>query len=176
MNRQIQSLAILALLANMASGQDSGHDSVAFVSPAEIAKGAAIPREPRFLSGSQPDQQVLEALAEEGVTLVIDFRGEGEDRGLDERQAVEQLGMRYANLPVNVPDGVSMENAEALNRLIEENEGRVFMHCGSGNRAGAMVALREKLLGASDEEAIAAGKAAGLTRLENTVRERLSEE
>ena len=114
--------------------------------------------------------------SEEGFTLVVDFRRESEDRGIDEQETVERLGMTYANVPVGVPDGISLDNAAEFNRLIEQHEGRVFLHCGSGGRAGAMFALRESLLGASDEEAVAAGKAAGLTRLEDTVRERLDEE
>jgi hypothetical protein len=49
------------------------------------------------------------------------------------------------------------------------------MHCGSGNRVGAVLALRQSLNGASDEESIQYGKDAGLTRLEDVVRERLDD-
>jgi hypothetical protein len=38
-----------------------------------------------------------------------------------------------------------------------------------------LYALREKLAGATDEEALAKGKAAGMTRLEAVVKERLQE-
>jgi uncharacterized protein (TIGR01244 family) len=176
MTRLISSQAILFLLLACASTQERAPDAVAFVSSGELTEGAAIPPDTRFVSSGQPDAAVLEALAEEGFTLVVDFRREGEDRGIDEKQTVESLGMSYANVPIGVPDGISLDNAAAFNQLIEQHEGRVFLHCGSGERAGAMFALRENLLGASDEDAMAAGKAAGLNRLEDTVRERLAEQ
>ena len=49
------------------------------------------------------------------------------------------------------------------------------MHCGSGNRAGALLALREKLNGAENGAALEFGREAGLTRLEPVVIERLEE-
>ncbi len=176
MTKLISFLVSLLLLSACAGTRERGTDSVAFVNAGELKDGAAIPTEPRFVSSGQPDEAVLEALAEEGFTLVVDFRRESEDRGIDEQETVERLGMTYANVPIGGPDGVSLENAARFKQLIEDHEGRVFLHCGSGGRAGAMFALREKLLGASDEEALAAGKAAGLTGLEDTVRERLAEE
>lgn len=175
MTRFIPFLAIPFLLLACATTQDRGIDSVAFVSSGDLKGGAAIPTEPRFVSSGQPDQAVLETLAQEGFTLVVDFRRESEDRGIDEQKAVESLGMTYANVPIGVPDGISVENAVRFDELIKQHDGRVFLHCGSGNRAGAMFAMRESLLGASEEDALAAGKAAGLTRLEDTVRERLAE-
>jgi uncharacterized protein (TIGR01244 family) len=176
MTKLISSLAFLFLLVACASTQEHGAEPVAFLSSDDLKAGAAIPAEVRFLSSGQPDELVLRALADEGFALVVDFRRESEDRGIDERETVEQLGMAYANVPVSVPDGVNFDNAARLNQLVAENEGRVFLHCGSGNRAAAIFALREKLLGASNEKALATGKAAGLTRLESTVRERLAEE
>lgn len=176
MTRLILSLPLLCVLLACASTPDHGADSVAFVSAGDLQDGAAIPSGPRFVSSGQPDAAVLEILAAEGFTLVVDFRTESEDRGLDEKETVERLGMTYANVPIGVPDGISVENATRFDELIRQHDGRVFLHCGSGNRAGAMFALRESLLGASDEDAVAAGRAAGLTRLEDTVRERLAEE
>lgn len=175
MARLISSLTILCLLLACASTQERGSDAVAFVSSDELKAGAAIPAEPRLLSSGQPDEAVLEAIAAEGFALVIDFRRESEARGIEEQGIVERLGMAYANVPVSVPDGVSFENAAKLDSLIAQSDGRVFLHCSTGNRAAAMLALREKMLGASDEEALAVGKSAGLTRLEDTVRERLNE-
>ncbi len=176
MTRLISSQAILFLLLACASTQERAPDSVAFVSSGDLKEGAAIPSDTRFVSSGQPDEAVLQALAEEGFTLVIDFRRESEDRGIDEKEIVERLGMTYANVPIGIPDGISLDNAAAFNQLIEQHDGRVFLHCGTGGRAGAMFALRESLLGASDEAAVAAGKTAGLSGLEDTVRERLEKQ
>ena len=124
-------------------------------------------------TSGQPDLASLENLAESGYTTIIDLRRPQEDRGIDERAAVEGYGMNYVTLPVDGADGVTFENAEELNRLLAEADGPVLVHCGSGNRAGALLALGEKLNGADNEAALAFGLDAGLTGLEPVVRERL---
>ncbi len=124
-------------------------------------------------TSGQPASESLQALAESGYSTVIDLRGAQEDRGIDERSIVEDLGMAYFSLPVNGASGVTFENAEVLDRLLSQVEGPVLIHCGSGNRAGALLALREKLNGADSEAALALGREAGLTGLEPTVKERL---
>jgi hypothetical protein len=47
------------------------------------------------------------------------------------------------------------------------------VHCGSGNRVGALAALLAAEEGADIDEALDVGRAAGLTRLEAVVREQL---
>ena len=84
--------------------------------------------------------------------------------------------MAYVSLPVSGPAEVTFDNAAALDQVLADNEGRILLHCSSGNRAAALYTLREKMLGASNDDALATGKAAGLTRLEAVVRERLAEE
>ncbi len=148
-----------------------------FVFTAAIAQQGDVPNrgEPleNLTTGGQPDAASLEALAASGFTTVIDLRGPTEDRGFDEQAAVEELGMSYVSLPVDGANGVTFENAAVLNRFLSEAEGPVLLHCGSGNRAGALLTLSEKLNGADDEAAIAVGRAGGLRGLEPTVRERL---
>ena len=117
----------------------------------------------------QPDARSLTALAESGYTAVIDLRGPQENRGIDERSLVEELGMTYFSLPVAGASGVTYENASMIDHLLSEIEGPVLVHCGSGNRVGALLALREKLNGADNEAALAFGRKAGLRGLEPTV-------
>jgi hypothetical protein len=50
-----------------------------------------------------------------------------------------------------------------------------LLHCGSGNRVGALLALRESQDGADDESALEYGRSAGLTKLEPVVIKRLEE-
>ena len=130
------------------------------------------PREDLTTSG-QPTVDSLEDLADSGYAAIIDLRRPEEDRGIDEQAAVEGLGMSYVSLPIDGADGVNFENADALNQIIAEIDGPVLVHCGSGNRAGAVLALAEKLNGADNEEALQFGRDAGLRGLEPTVRERL---
>jgi len=127
-------------------------------------------------SAGQPDEAALEVFADAGYATVIDLRGEGEDRGFDEAAVVEDLGLHYVTLPIEDGDAISFENARKLDALLQEYPGPVLVHCGSGNRVGALLALRESLDGADDESALALGRDGGLTGLESIVQERLAED
>ncbi|MGB5353711.1 MAG: hypothetical protein WBN32_08890, partial [Woeseia sp.] len=71
------------------------------------------------------------------------------------------------------PDDVTFENAAKLDALLAEFAGPVLLHCGSGNRVGALFALRAKAAGLSNEQALEVGRRAGLTQLEEQVRQRM---
>jgi uncharacterized protein (TIGR01244 family) len=124
----------------------------------------------------QPTLETLDEISDAGYGVVIDMRMPNEDRGLeDERAAVEARGMTYIALPIDGGAGVTYENASKLDEILAGVDGPAFVHCGSGNRAGAVLALRAKLNGADNETAVEAGKRTGLTRLEDVVRQRLEE-
>jgi uncharacterized protein (TIGR01244 family) len=127
-------------------------------------------------SSGQPDAEQLALFAEAGYVAVVDLRGESENRGLDEAAEVESLGLDYVNLPVSGADSISWENANKLDEILSSYDGPVLVHCGSGNRVGALLALSKSKSGADDEEAVAYGRAAGMTGLEPVVRTRLSED
>ena len=173
MKRLILASLCLTLSAAILSAADS---DIVSIKVADIQADASILSGQQHVSTGQPDAETLAIAREAGFVAVIDLRGEKEDRGVDEVAAVEALGMRYVSLPVHGAGDVTFENAAELDRLLGEFEGPVLVHCASGNRVGALVALRASAAGASDDEALAAGKAAGLTRLESAVAERLAEE
>ncbi|MFQ6006824.1 MAG: hypothetical protein ACE5OQ_15135, partial [Woeseia sp.] len=127
-------------------------------------------------AAGQPNEDGLRELKADGYAAVIDLRTAGEDRGLDEQAVVEELGMEYVSLPIAGKDGVNFENARLLDQILSEYEQPVLVHCGTSNRVGALLALREKLNGAEDEEALAFGRAAGMTSLEATVKTRLAQD
>jgi uncharacterized protein (TIGR01244 family) len=127
-------------------------------------------------SAGQPDAEQLALFAEAGYVAVVDLRGESENRGLDEAAAVEALGLDYVNLPVSGADSISWQNANKLEEILSSFDGPVLVHCGSGNRVGALLALSRSKNGADDEEAVAYGRAAGMTSLEPVVRSRLAED
>lgn len=127
-------------------------------------------------SSGQPDAEKLALFAEAGYVAVVDLRGEGENRGLDEVSVVEGLGLDYVNLPVSGADSISWDNATKLRHILSSYDGPVLVHCGSGNRVGALLALSKSQNGADDEEALAYGRAAGMTGLEPVVRSRLDED
>lgn len=125
-------------------------------------------------SSGQPDAEALDVFADSGYAAVIDLRGASETRGLDEPQAVAERGMTYVPFPIPGSDDITFENAGALKALIDAQSGPVLLHCGSGNRVGAMLALIASLEGADDDAALAYGREGGMTRLEPVVRERLA--
>lgn len=126
------------------------------------------------ITGGQPSLDQLRRARDAGVTTVIDLRTATEER-LDP-QAVEALGLRHVSIPVAGSDGVTEANARAMaDALTGVEEGRTIVYCGSGNRVGALFALKALHVdGLGPEEALAAGRAAGLTRLEPFVRDYLN--
>ncbi len=84
--------------------------------------------------------------------------------------------MAFVLLPIGSADDIPLEKAVVLDQILADNEGPVLIHCASGNRVGALYALREKSYGASNDDPLAVAKAAGMTRLEKVVRERLNSE
>jgi uncharacterized protein (TIGR01244 family) len=126
-------------------------------------------------SSGQPNADHFALVAEAGYVAVVDMRGEAEDRGLDEAAVLDEVGMQYVSLPLSSPDAISFENAAKLDEILAGYDGPVLLHCGSGNRVGALLALRESLNGASNEDSLAYGRSAGMTGLEPVVRSRLAE-
>lgn len=121
---------------------------------------------------AQPTVEMLAKLPAAGVRTVINLRPASETPDLDEKSVVEQAGMSYRSLPIAGVAGLTKDNVVTFDRLLgEAPEGGVLMHCASGNRVGAMMALRARWLqGKSAEESLAIGKASGLKGLEADVR------
>ncbi len=162
----------IAAVAACAGG--AGLEQGRLVDVEAVAATGQVESQARVTSAGQPDKAALRTFADSGYRAVIDLRGPDEDRGYDERAAVESLGMNYVAFPVTGTDDVDFDQAAELEALIDAQRGPVLVHCGSGNRVGAMLALIDSLEGASDEQALATGRRFGLTGLEDTVRERLA--
>ena len=126
-------------------------------------------------AAGQPDKAGFEVFAKSGYATVIDTRAADEDRGLEEAEFVEDLGMHYVAFPIASEDDVSFESARKLDELLQRYPGPVLVHCASSNRVGAILALRASLHGADDAEALAVGREGGMTRLEGLVKKRLEE-
>ena len=167
MNRFRTFLLSAALLA--CSAITLADEAVRAVSVDAIRDNPAVLDGVTIVSTGQPDQAVLEAARDAGFVAVVDLRTDSEDRGMDETAAVEAAGMKYVSIPVAGASGVTFENAKLLDDALAGIDGPVFLHCRTGNRVGALMALRASAAGASDEDAIAAGKAAGLGSLEAAV-------
>lgn len=176
MLKKISLLMLLALAFGAAADEtDLGPVSSLKVDLDRVVELGTVSEVDGITSAGQPDRAALEVFADAGYATVIDLRGAGENRGFEEAAVVEELGMHYVTLPIDGKDAISFENARKLDALLQEHPGPVLVHCGSGNRVGALLALRASLDGADDESALAVGREGGLTGLEGVVKERLAE-
>lgn len=123
-----------------------------------------------LVTGGQPSKAELERLKSAGVTKVINLRGPDEEAPFDEKSEAERLGLEYISLPISGAPDVTSENARELHKLLQGDE-QVFLHCASGNRAGALLAIRaHEIQGKPVEDSLELGRAAGLTSLEERVK------
>lgn len=175
MNRLSVAGIAMLLATSAALGEDVNQASTTLVNVVVVESAADLAPVDGIRSAGQPDEEALKLAAEAGYKAVIDMRGENEMRGMDEPAAVEDLGMQYISMPIVGAGDISFANAGKLDGLLEEIDGPVLIHCGSGNRVGALLALRKRLRGASAEAALAHGRDAGLTGLEPVVVEVLKE-
>lgn len=129
--------------------------------------------QPGLHTGGQPSQEDLARLKSEGVRTVIDLRGPQEDRGYDEAAEARRMGMTYIALPITGKDDITPAKAKALGELLKAQDGDVLLHCASGNRVGALLALNAAARGIPREEALELGRKAGLKSLEPVVVEQL---
>ncbi|MEM1204547.1 MAG: sulfur transferase domain-containing protein [Acidobacteriota bacterium] len=177
-SRAISAAALALLLAiglgpaASAETADSSRDQA--TAPAVDIPNARIPLE-GVLTGGQPSPEALEQAATAGYRTILNLRGAGEgDEGRDEAGEVEALGMRYVTLPIASAGDLDRERILSLKALLDDADARPMMiHCASGNRVGALLALVAAETGTPPDAALGLGLDAGLTRLEPVIRERL---
>lgn len=164
---------LLLLFAVAACAAEPAASGIKVDLDAVVAQGEASPVD-GITSAGQPDRAALEVFANSGYAAVIDMRTPGENRGFDEPAAVEDLGMGYVAFPIGAAD-ITLDKAKELDELLATYDQPVLLHCGSGNRVGALLALREFLASGDPELALEKGRDGGLTGLEGRVREVLDE-
>ncbi len=128
-------------------------------------------------TGGRITAEDLPGLRAAGITHIIDLTPDAETPDFDEAAAVRAAGMSYANLPIAGAADLNREAVDAFDQLLRRTQGPTLIHCASGNRVGALAALRAAWLhGAEEEAAIAEGRRWGLRSLEGKVREQLARE
>lgn len=168
-----QLLIALLLVAPFVLAGEGGRD-VAKVDLDKVIEQGEVHPVDGITSAGQPDEAALAVFAERGYVAVIDMRTAGEERGFDEPAAVAGLGMEYVAFPIGGGD-ITFEKARELDALLAHYEQPVLLHCASGNRVGALLALRDFLASGDAAKALQAGRDGGLTSLEGRVREALDE-
>jgi uncharacterized protein (TIGR01244 family) len=130
---------------------------------------------PRLVTAGQPADDDWAAVAAHGVRTVVNLRTPEEMAGRDEAAEAAAAGLTYVALPVDGAAGVTRDKAALLWSLVEGAPGTLLVHCASGNRVGALLAVGAATQGGMDvEKAIAFGRSAGLDSLEPRVRELLA--
>ncbi|MFW6087239.1 MAG: serine/threonine protein phosphatase [Myxococcota bacterium] len=178
-------LIALPLMTTMACGGPgpepaASHEATSGAETSKAEDGIGLenerqPREGLITSGAPTEQQLVRA-EERGIDRVISLQTRSEPGAAEERAIVERLGMKFVRIPVDGPEGVTKEAAEELHTALSNAEDQdVILHCASGNRSGALLALRafhheDK----SVQEALELGRAAGMTSLEPIVRDQLT--
>ncbi len=130
-----------------------------------------------ILTGGQPSVEQLDTAAQAGYRTIVNLRAPGEQGSWDEAMKAAELGLRYVAIPIGGADGLSAENARKLAEIVDDPSALPAMvHCASGNRVGALFALKALHVdGADAENALTIGREAGLTKLEAAVKERLTQ-
>jgi uncharacterized protein (TIGR01244 family) len=144
--------------------------AVAFTATAQVPEKvdpAAIPNyrlvKPGLATAAQPTPEGLRSLKEKGFKTVINLRAETEPGVKEEKAAVEEQGLRYVWVPFTAAT-FSQDKVDQVRKALEDPEaGPILLHCASANRVGAVLTVIEVQRGKSYEEALAAGKAIGLT-------------
>lgn len=130
---------------------------------------------PGLLIGGQPDREALAQARDAGAETVINLRGTDEFDDWNQTEVVTGLGMLNIHIPVASADDLNQDSVELFDRALEHvGDEPAIVHCASGNRVGAMYALRAAWLQGEDTEtALEIGREHGLEGLADTVEELL---
>lgn len=124
---------------------------------------------PDLISCGMPSPHDLQQAQAAGVKTIINMCGAHETTG--EADYVRQLGLHYFNIPVTGAADLTESKARALGEIVNDcTYHPILMHCMSGNRVGALLAMKAFYVdGESPTQALATGRAAGLKALEPEV-------
>lgn len=147
--------------------------------PRPVAERLALPEQitptPNRVVTGTLDPQKLKAIASAEVPHIVSLQPHSEHPDFDEAARAQALGIQRHHRPIAGADDLDRDAALWLDRVLAAiGDEAAVLHCASGNRVGALIALRAAWIkGMPAEAAIAEGKRWGLTGLESAVRERL---
>jgi len=146
--------------------------------------GASAAPTPLLLNEAEPEAGLLTggapetadgylALAAAGYRTLIDLRPDVE-LAPETATWIGASGLAWVRIPIAGDADLNLGTARALAAALAPEGAPRVLACRTGNRSGALLAVRAFWLeGRSAEEALALGKAGGLTRLEPAVRQLL---
>jgi uncharacterized protein (TIGR01244 family) len=150
-------LPLVVALVQVAAGTAAGLPQT--VEPGAIPSYRLL--HPGMAAAGQPAPEALAKLGEMGFRTVVNLRTEKEGAP-SERPVVESQGLRYVWVPLTA-DSFSLADVEAVEKVLHDpSSGPVLLHCASSNRVGGMWAAIQAREGKTLDEALAAGRVAGL--------------
>ncbi len=120
------------------------------------------------LTGGQPTVDQIKQAAETGFKAVVNLRTDNElPDPAQELTWVEGAGMKYFHIPISVPEDFTPQKTEVFADMLSKPENYpLIIHCKSGERVGAMFALKAFHIDEKEiEEALLIGKMAGMSKL-----------
>lgn len=144
--------------------------------PPPTAPAALLPNErhplPELVTGGAPTtEEGFRALAKAGYRTFVDLRSDAEVNA-EIKVVAENAGLEYRRIPIAGDQDLNLGTARTLDALLDERASYpVAIACASGNRVGALLAVKAFWLdGTPADQALALGQKSGLTRLEPSVR------
>ncbi|MDG1750366.1 MAG: sulfur transferase domain-containing protein [Thalassotalea sp.] len=123
----------------------------------------------KLVVGGQPTIADLKLLHSLGVKQVVNLRPNTEKNDFDEPQLLKDLGIEYHSIPLTDISTFNKDSAFKVKCVLDLKQ-PTLVHCASGNRVGALIALKAFWLeGLSPQESLDKGLQAGLTKLEPQV-------
>ena len=121
------------------------------------------PLDEKVLVSGQIDPGAMRALADYGVTAIVNNRPDREEPGqptsAEMEKAAAEAGLDYRHIPV--AGGFAPGQVEAMADAIDAAEGKLLAFCKSGTRSTWLWALARSRQGEAAEDLIAKAEAAG---------------
>jgi uncharacterized protein (TIGR01244 family) len=121
------------------------------------------PLDDKVLVAGQIDPQAMRALADYGVTMIVnnrpDFEEPGQPSSAEIEKAADEAGLSYRHIPV--AGGFAPGQVEKMAEAIAASEGRLLAFCKSGTRSTWLWALARSREGEHADNLIGKAAAAG---------------
>lgn len=109
----------------------------------------------KLLISAQIAPEDVAGLAQEGVTILVNNRPDGEDPTQPLASAIEEAaeraGIAYRHVPII--RGIGPGDVESMrDAILETGDGKLLAFCRSGTRSGLVSALAQRELGISRDE------------------------
>lgn len=108
----------------------------------------------RTLVSGQIRPEEVAGLAEQGVTMIVNNRPDGEEPGqplgAEIEEAAKAAGIAYRFVPII--RGIGPADADAMNEAMDEARGKALVFCRSGTRSALAWALAQSDKGVPREE------------------------